>query len=755
MRIAFDINHPADVHTFKYLIQYLKQQGQTVLVTARHSLCSAELLVENQIDFVLRPSGRGLFNRLAKVPLILKFLLRAYRFFKPDLLIGGPGNLYVAQLGQMIHKPAIVFDDTEHTVIQNWLTFPFATTVWTPQCYLLNLGKKQVRFNGSKELAYLHPNYYQFDRQAFEHLFWRQLQAEGKFPLLEQLQLREKPVLLLRMVGWRASHDLFREGIIHLQQIVPVLQKLGTIILSTGGECPPEFETIRPQLSANRLHDLIAYADVVVSEGATTAAEAAVLGTPAIYCNLFRLGYIEEYEKYGLITPAKTATAVIRSVETFLQQSDLKQRYQARREKMLQEKEDVTRWMINYLKQHYFLKNGPGFSRRQVCQVAKLDPFHARAGGIENYVGTISGQLKALNYQVQFIGVDELPANGSIEIPLQLRDKASLVQKFECDGFQAVFRNHQPAFSTNVQFLYHLCLKAPWLKLSPQFVLHFHRPDFVLPFLAFPNPKICTIHGNPRQLIKATKSFGITLTYTLFEKLLLRFFKCLIFVSHSAMKQYQNLFPALIDNMQVIPPPIPPHFQRVSADQRKQWREKNGWTEADQILLFVGRLELEKQVSLIIERIDKLTKEEPSFKSTHLVIVGEGSLKTQLEKQLKRLANPNIRMPGFIPSSQLPLIYSSVDATLLFSVTEGLPGVALESLACGTPVIANPVGDLPLLIRDGYNGSLLANSYDLNKITHVLRYSKEMAGHCQESVKPYQVDQIIQALIEVYEKAFG
>ena len=59
---------------------------------------------------------------------------------------------------------------------------------------------------------------------------------------------------------------------------------------------------------------------------------------------------------------------------------------------------------------------------------------------------------------------------------------------------------------------------------------------------------------------------------------------------------------------------------------------------------------------------------------------------------------------GFVPESQLPDFYSSIDTYLLTSRVEGGPCTVLESMACETPVVATRVGLVPQTIRDGTNG---------------------------------------------------
>jgi glycosyltransferase involved in cell wall biosynthesis len=294
-------------------------------------------------------------------------------------------------------------------------------------------------------------------------------------------------------------------------------------------------------------------------------------------------------------------------------------------------------------------------------------------------------------------------------------------------------------------------LKAPFLKINPTHLMHFHRPDFALPFIFFSNPKVCTIHGEPGELIKVTKGLTFSCLYNFFERLAIRSFKRLIFVSESALKYYQKKFPDLKEQMQVIPPAIDSYFIRQSERDRKKWREKNGWNEADKILLFIGRLEKEKQIDIIIQQFHELLQEQPHSQNFRLVIIGDGRLKESIENKLRQCADSHIHSMGFYPKSELPLIYTSVDATIIFSMSEGLPGVVLESLACGTPVVANRVGDLPLVIEHGKNGYLVDANSLKEGMSLVLENSPLMRENCITSIEKFRVEFIMNELVSIYE----
>jgi glycosyltransferase involved in cell wall biosynthesis len=106
--------------------------------------------------------------------------------------------------------------------------------------------------------------------------------------------------------------------------------------------------------------------------------------------------------------------------------------------------------------------------------------------------------------------------------------------------------------------------------------------------------------------------------------------------------------------------------------------------------------------------------------------------------------SPNYRTfrLGFTQSDHLlAAVYSAADVLLHPAVVENLAGGIIESLACGTPVVAFRVGGIPDVIRDGETGYLarLRDVEDLsNGLRMVLEHNglrREMAAHCRETVK--------------------
>jgi predicted glycosyltransferase len=169
--------------------------------------------------------------------------------------------------------------------------------------------------------------------------------------------------IILRFVSWSASHDIGHKGMTLESKIAAVkaFSEHAQVFISSESPLPPELQPYRFPLPPQRMHHAIAFASLIFGESATMASEAAVLGIPAIYLdNTGRLYTKEQQEKYGLVfnyteSEEDQQKALAKGVE-LLTTPGIKEEWQEKREKMLAEKIDVTRWLVDFIEA--FHKNG-------------------------------------------------------------------------------------------------------------------------------------------------------------------------------------------------------------------------------------------------------------------------------------------------------------------------------------------------------------------------------------------------------------
>jgi glycosyltransferase involved in cell wall biosynthesis len=127
-----------------------------------------------------------------------------------------------------------------------------------------------------------------------------------------------------------------------------------------------------------------------------------------------------------------------------------------------------------------------------------------------------------------------------------------------------------------------------------------------------------------------------------------------------------------------------------------------------------------------------------------LAIAGRGTLRTTLEQQVEELGLSNhVQFLGYLPDEQLPIAYQAADLTIVPSqALEGFGLILLESLACGTPVLATPVGGMPEVLQPFYP-PLITESSDAAAIARRLisLFNGELSLPSSESCRDYVVSQ--------------
>lgn len=333
------MGHPAHVHFFKNTIRCLEQKGHHILVTARDKEVTLALLKAYGIEhIVLSSMGHS------KGDLFKEFIIRDYKLFRiaknfnPDILMGIL-NPTVAHVARLLRKSSIIFNDTEHAALAQKITYPFTDVVCTPSCFKRDIGKKQIRYNGYHELAYLHPNYFTPDPDV-----------------LNEFGLNKgDPFIILRFVSWGASHDVGHHGIQNKMEFVKKLEKYGRVLITSEGELDDALKKNRIKVSPEKLHDLLYYASLYVGDGGTTAVESAILGIPSIYVSSLAgtMGnFTELEEKYGLLFNYNDSNKALNKAVELIQDPSIKEEWNKKREKLLRDKIDVTKFMVRYIENY-------------------------------------------------------------------------------------------------------------------------------------------------------------------------------------------------------------------------------------------------------------------------------------------------------------------------------------------------------------------------------------------------------------------
>jgi len=336
MKILIDVTHPAHVHFFKGAAKIWQMHGNQVKFVAREKEMTTQLLEEYEIPFQtlskIRKGLAGLFLELIEHQ---GKLFKVIRDFHPDVMLN-IGGTFIVHVGKLLGVKTSVFTDTEHAKLSNGITFPFATHICTPGSYIDDLGSKHHRYKGYQELSYLHPNQFSPNSEILAKLG---LQAGERF-------------FLLRFVSWGASHDVGLKGM-SLDgkfNLVQGLSQYGKVLISSEEELPDSLQTYKINVSPIYIHDLLYYASMYIGEGATMASESAILGTPSVYTSPLELGYLDELDhKYQLMYHYRDGDADVDKCINLAKDFALKDIHHERLQKMLNDKEDVTAWIVDFV----------------------------------------------------------------------------------------------------------------------------------------------------------------------------------------------------------------------------------------------------------------------------------------------------------------------------------------------------------------------------------------------------------------------
>jgi len=165
---------------------------------------------------------------------------------------------------------------------------------------------------------------------------------------------------------------------------------------------------------------------------------------------------------------------------------------------------------------------------------------------------------------------------------------------------------------------------------------------------------------------------------------------------------------------------------------------KREWGFGGKVLLYAGRLEPDKHVLDILHTFLSISQPDAV-----LAIAGDGTLRARIEEQGR---GGSVRILGSVSRSRMPSLINASDGGVLFS-DEGLSSFALETLACGVPMIGTLTGDLPKLIRDGDNGFLAELGVAMRTI---LRGSVVPERSISEMVREYAWPEVGQRLLSLY-----
>ena len=169
------------------------------------------------------------------------------------------------------------------------------------------------------------------------------------------------------------------------------------------------------------------------------------------------------------------------------------------------------------------------------------------------------------------------------------------------------------------------------------------------------------------------------------------------------------------------------------------------------IIFYAGDLRRLKNVDILINSLYYLSSDY----SIKLIIAGSGYEENNLRSlAIEKNIASQIDFVGELDTVKIIDYYNAADLFCLASKDEGLPNVIIESLLCGTAVIASSVGEIPNIIEDGING-YLAEPNSISSLTQKLKLGLETKWNrniLRESVNFLSKENVLKEYKNIYDK---
>jgi D-inositol-3-phosphate glycosyltransferase len=202
-------------------------------------------------------------------------------------------------------------------------------------------------------------------------------------------------------------------------------------------------------------------------------------------------------------------------------------------------------------------------------------------------------------------------------------------------------------------------------------------------------------------------------------------------------------------------------------------REKLGRDQCQRIILFVGRIEQIKGIDVLLRALDILFQRHPEMRSDVCLLVVGGALdpgddepETEKILELRRLVHEhrlesNVSFVGSRGQEELALYYAAADLCAVPSLTESFGLVALEAMACGTPVVGTRVGGLQTVIENGKSGLLVPAGDDealADAMAQVLtdaRLRMHLAHGARERAEQFTWRRVGDRIVDLYDRVLN
>ena len=259
-------------------------------------------------------------------------------------------------------------------------------------------------------------------------------------------------------------------------------------------------------------------------------------------------------------------------------------------------------------------------------------------------------------------------------------------------------------------------------------------------------------HMQTRHLLATPQSRRLGLVYTAVDRASL-FMSDLVVPVSKTMGEQIRAIPGL-DARKIEPIQNGVDTRRFFVPEvRQSVRKELGLAPGDAVIIFAGRLEVMKRVDVLLSA---LAAQLAQFPNTHLLIVGEGTLKSELMAQAQGLGiADHVRWLGF--RRDVPQLLAAADIYAQSSNNEGLSLSILEAMAAGKTIVSTDVGAAREVLEHDITG-LIVPPDDTTKFAASLRTvldDPQKASHLAQNARRVVNDQFsVEKMADSYNQAY-
>jgi glycosyltransferase involved in cell wall biosynthesis len=297
-------------------------------------------------------------------------------------------------------------------------------------------------------------------------------------------------------------------------------------------------------------------------------------------------------------------------------------------------------------------------------------------------------------------------------------------------------------------------------------ILDFHRIEPAILFRNDPRPKNILLHQDMSILRSGSSDIMWRYAPWLYESIERRSFremKRIFAVRQTAVLRYARIYPEIAARFAFMPTWVDttvfyPERSNGARDLARASLLSDLRIDTNScLLIFVGRLDRQKDPLLLLEAVREAIRSTPRI---HLIIVGDGELRSEVESASR--ANElqgKVSVLGVKRSTEIAQLLQISDLFVLSSAYEGMPIAVLEALATGLPVASTDVGEIRLLVTDGVNGQISAGrtpSQLADAINLALQQIDRLRGApCENAVMPYHPTSVLGRIYDNHRRESG